>query len=196
MLVIQDTLISLDIVQTPFHCHLAVCRGACCTEGDFGAPVTGREMEELNQWRDVILNELDETSVTHIQDMGSFAYYEEAQTWGTACHDDGACVFLVRKPGSIPYCGIENAYREGKIPVNKPISCHLYPIRVTKNEISGFEAWNYDQWDICSSACSYGKENNMPVFRFVKDAIIRLKGQDFYEELEAAASHLNASHEP
>jgi len=123
MLVIQDTLISLDIVQTPFHCHLAVCRGACCTEGDFGAPVTGREMEELNQWRDVILNELDETSVTHIQDMGSFAYYEEAQTWGTACHDDGACVFLVRKPGSIPYCGIENGRRSAGG------SCKDFPVR-------------------------------------------------------------------
>ncbi|MCE2788412.1 MAG: DUF3109 family protein [Saprospiraceae bacterium] len=191
MLVIQDTLVSLDVVQTPFHCHLAVCKGACCTEGDYGAPVTAEEMRLYQEWKEVIQAELGLLSVQKIQQDGAFTYYEEAGQWGTTCHDDGACVFLFRGEDHISYCAIERAYQEGRIPVNKPISCHLYPIRVTRNDISGFEAWNYDEWDICSSACSLGKEKKTPLYRFVKEAIIRLKGQDFYDELEAAAIHID-----
>ena len=88
------------------------------------------------------------------------------------------------------HCGIEDAYNDRKITYKKPISCHLYPIRVQTNEPASFEAWNYDSWDICSAACTLGKKKSVPIYAFLKDAIIRYKGEDFYEELEHAVKHI------
>ena len=86
-------------------------------------------------------------------------------------------------------CGIEKAYNEGKIDFKKPLSCHLYPIRVNRNPELGFEAWNYDEWDICSAACSLGNELKVPIYKFLKEAIIRAKGEEFYDQLAEAAEH-------
>ena len=86
-------------------------------------------------------------------------------------------------------CNIEKLHSEGKIPFNKPISCHLYPLRISKNEISGFEAWNYDRWDICSAACTKGAKEKVPVYKFLENAIVRAKGESFFEELDAAAQY-------
>ena len=190
MIVIQDVLISEDIIEAQFHCNLAACKGACCWEGDYGAPVEDAEMEVIQHNLAAIQNNLSEASQKLISETGPFTYYKKAKVTGTTCHPDGACVFLIREPGGIAQCGIEKSYIDGKIDYRKPLSCHLYPIRVSRNEIVGFEAWNYDQWDICSAACVLGKEKRMPVYKFVKDAIIRYKGQDFYDELDAAAIHL------
>ena len=90
----------------------------------------------------------------------------------------------------IATCGIEQAYRAGKIDFKKPISCHLYPIRITRNEQTGFEAMNYDEWDICSAACQLGEKEQVPVYLFLKEPIERKYGKSFYEELDAAAKHL------
>ncbi len=192
MLIIKDTLVSLDIVENQFHCHLASCKGACCTEGDYGAPITQGEMALVEEWKEIILSALEPGSVKKIEEAGAFTFYAEPGKWGTSCLENGACVFLVKETSGISFCSIESLYNQGQIPFNKPISCHLYPIRITQNEISGFEAWNYDEWDICSPACSFGKTQNMPLYVFVKEAIIRAKGEAFYAELEAAATHLSA----
>lgn len=194
MLVIQDILISEEIIEEKFHCDLTACKGACCTEGDYGAPVDAKEMEYIHQYIDIIFSNLPERSVAKIKEDGTgFTYYKKPKVWGTICHDDGACVFLTTNELGISVCGIEKTWYEGKIPFQKPISCHLYPIRVSKNDIVGFEAWNYDRWDICAAACTKGKKEKVPLYRFVKDAVIRYKGQDFYDELEAAAKHLGES---
>ncbi|MBT8233919.1 MAG: DUF3109 family protein [Saprospiraceae bacterium] len=108
----------------------------------------------------------------------------------TSLMDDGACVFMGRNELGITFCGIEKAYYDGKIEFKKPISCHLYPIRVSKNEQTGFEALNYDKWDICSSACTNGKKQKIRIFEFAKEALIRQYGADFYEDLTNAAEHL------
>jgi len=99
---------------------------------------------------------------------------------------------MTRNELGIAMCGIEKVWREGKIPFQKPISCHLYPIRISSNEISGFEAWNYDRWEICAAACVHGKKESIPLHQFVKDAIIRKKGEAFFEELDAAALALKS----
>jgi len=190
MLIINDTLVSLDVVDSNFVCDLNACKGACCTEGDYGAPLKADEMDIITQYIDIIKDNLPVRSQNILETENGFTYYKEPKVWGTSCHDDGACIFLTKNELGIAICGIEKTYYEGKIPFKKPISCHLYPVRITKNEISGFEAWNYDRWDICSAACTKGDREKVPIYKFVKEAIIREKGQDFYDELDAAAEHM------
>ncbi|MBK9255987.1 MAG: DUF3109 family protein [Saprospiraceae bacterium] len=190
MVVVRDVLVANDVLDEQFHCNLNACKGACCWEGDFGAPLEDSEKDQITKEIENIIPFLEEGSQKMIREGGAFTYYQNPKLWGTSCHSDGACVFLVRKEGEIAQCGIEKAYKKGETTFRKPLSCHLYPIRVSKNEISGFEAWNYDRWDICNAACSLGKEKQIPVYRFVKDAIIRAKGQEFYDELDAAAQFL------
>lgn len=191
MLVIQDVLISDDIIEEKFFCDLSACKGACCTEGDYGAPVEQDEMEMINSYIDIIAENLPPESKKLLETNDGFTYYKEPKVWGTTCHTDGSCIFLTKNDLDISVCSIEKTWYEGKIPFQKPISCHLYPIRITQNDIAGFEAWNYDRWDICSAACKKGKKENMPIYQFVKDAVIRKKGQEFYDELKAAAEHFN-----
>jgi Fe-S-cluster containining protein len=190
MLVIGDVLVSDDLVKEKFVCDLHACKGACCTEGDYGAPVEHQEMETIKIYLDVISKNLPPASQEYLKNHDGFTFYKDPGVWGTSCHEDGACVFLTKNELGISVCGIEKTWYEGKIPFQKPISCHLYPVRIALNEISGFEAWNYDQWDICSAACTKGKKEKVPLYQFVKDAIIRKKGQDFFDEIHAAAEHL------
>lgn len=187
MLIIQDVIVSEELVTEKFICDLHACKGACCTEGDYGAPLEKNEMQLITQYADIIMDDLSEASKAIIGQNNGFEYYAEPKVWGTSCHEDGACVFLTTNELGISMCNIEKLHGEGKIPFNKPVSCHLYPLRVTKNEISGFEAWNYDRWDICSAACTKGAKEKVPVYKFLKNAIIRSKGESFFEELDAAA---------
>lgn len=188
MLWIDDVLLSDELTQRKFVCNLNACQGACCWEGDYGAPVDEEEKEQIRAWNEVVAGLLDEKGKKLLSKTGGFEYYEEASSWGTSLHADGACVYLIREEGGFAKCAIELAHSKGMIPVNKPLSCHLYPIRVTKNSESDFEAWNYDEWDICSAACSLGENLQIPVYEFLKDAIIRAKGKEFYDQIEAAAN--------
>ena len=190
MLIIQDTLISEEIVEEMFACDLNACKGACCVEGDYGAPLEEEEMKMLEKYKDIIIENLPENSKEYLQNNAGFELYKAYNIWATSCHEDGACVYMTRNELGIAMCGVEKTWREGKIPFQKPISCHLYPIRVSSNDIIGFEAWNYDRWDICSAACDRGKKESIPLYQFVKDAIIRKKGADFFDELDAAAKNL------
>jgi Fe-S-cluster containining protein len=192
MIVIQDVLISEEIIEEKFLCDLSVCKGACCTEGDYGAPVTNKEMEEIHSYLEIIKENLPFESRQKMEIDGSgFTFYPKPNIWGTTCHNSGACIFLTKNELGISLCGIEKTWHEKKIPFRKPISCHLYPIRISKNDIVGFEAWNYDQWDICSAACAKGEKEKLALFEFAKEAIIRAKGQDFYDELQAYVDHIN-----
>lgn len=189
MLVVQDVLLSEDIIEEKFVCDLNACKGVCCSAGDYGAPVEQAEMEMISKYLPQLESYLTDNSKDLMNQDGPFTYYTEPGVWGTSCHGGGDCVFLNRDQLGIGYCTIEKAQREGTVPVNKPISCHLYPIRITTNEIAGFEAWNYDRWDICKAACEKGKKEGVPLYQFVKDAIIRKKGEAFFEELDAAAEY-------
>lgn len=190
MIVIQDVLISDELIENKFVCNLNACKGACCWEGDFGAPADEDEIAQIQTYNEVIASFLPEVNQKLLMEDGGFTYYEEAEINGTTLLPDGSCVYLAKDDFGIATCSIEKAYKLGLIPVNKPISCHLYPIRVSKNEFSNFEAWNYDEWEICSAACSLGESLQVPVYQFLKESITRYKGQDFYDELVAAAKRI------
>jgi hypothetical protein len=157
--------------------------------GDFGAPLESAEILTIESNMDRILPELSKESQQKIENLGFHQWESEINSATTVLHDDGACVFMVRDESGIATCGIEKTYETGAIDFIKPISCHLYPIRVKKNRASGFEALNYDHWDICQPACSLGQALKMPLYQFVKDGLCRLYGTDFYDQLENAVKH-------
>lgn len=187
MIIVQNVLISEDIIKEYFHCNLNVCKGACCIEGDYGAPLLDEEIEIIDKILHIIQPLLDEDSAKFTHEHGYLEYHAEAGTNVTKCLDSGACVFLQKSLNGIGKCSFEVAWLSGITSFQKPLSCHLYPIRVSFNEITGFEIWNYDRWHICNSACSLGADNRIAVYEFLKDAIIRYKGHEFYEELDAVA---------
>ena len=191
MLMIDNVLVSDEVLESKFICALDKCKGACCYEGDFGAPLSQEEKQTLDEIYPKVKEFLDTASIDQIEKEGLYSYYKEMKSWGTSLMPDGACVFMTRDKNGIAACGIETAYKQGAVDFQKPISCHLYPIRVKTNIEQGFIAVNYDQWDICKAACSLGEKHKMPLFRFVKDALIRKFGESFYEQLEAAAEDLN-----
>lgn len=175
-----NTLISTEIFSTNFVCHLEKCKGACCVEGDRGAPLEISEIAPLEANLDNIKPFLDKKAIDMIESQG-FHEGIEIDDPATNCLDTGECVFAYRENGILG-CGIEKAESLGDIKVSKPISCHLYPIRIGK--AGDKETLNYHQWDICSAACSLGEELKVPLFRFLKTPLIRRYGAAWYTELE------------
>jgi len=190
MLIVQDKLISNDVLERKFICNLNACKGACCWEGDIGAPLEEEELTVLEKIYDKVSPFLNEKGKKAIEEQGKYTYYKQPQEYGTPLIDNGACAYMTKDELGMAKCGIEQAFLAGEIEFKKPISCHLYPIRVNKDERVLFEALNYDEWDICSAACELGEKEQVPVYQFLKEALIRKYGKDFYEELEAAAQHL------
>ena len=126
-----------------------------------------------------------------IEEQGVAVYVPEEREYGTTLIDNAACAYLIYEGNGIAKCGIEKAYEAGVINFPKPISCHLYPIRVEQLKNSSFQRLDYDRWDICSAACSKGKELGVPVYKFLKNPLIRKYGADFYEQMEHMAEHLD-----
>jgi hypothetical protein len=189
MLVVNDVLVSDEVVQEHFICDLDACKGACCWEGDFGAPLEQAELHILDDIYDSIKDFLTSDGRAAIEAQGKYTYYNEMDGYGTPLINGGACAYLTYDHEGIAKCGIEIAHRAGVTDFIKPISCHLYPIRV-KSEVAGFEGLNYERWHICSAACTLGKKEKMPVYVFLKEALVRKYGDEFYAELCAAASVL------
>lgn len=190
MLVIQEVLISDDIIEAQFLCNLQACKGACCWEGDWGAPLETEELQTLERIYEDVKPFLTRAGIAAIEANGPFTFFEDARDYGTTLQPDGACAYMTYDEQGVAKCGIEQAYLAGATDFKKPISCHLYPIRVHHNRKQGFEALNYDRWDICSAACERGRKEQLPLYRFVREALVRKYGEAFYEELDAAARHL------
>ncbi len=190
MIIVQDKLVSDELVEEQFICNLSACKGACCWEGDSGAPLEAAELPILDSIFEKVKPFLSPAGIQTIEQQGTYVWFDEAEEYGTPLVDNGPCAYMTLGAGGTAQCGIEAAYRAGVIDFQKPISCHLYPIRVEKNEELGFEALNYHRWDICSAACELGRKEQMPVYRFLRDAIVRKYGQEFYEELDGAAEFL------
>lgn len=183
MINIDDKLISDDVVKKQFVCNLDKCKGACCWEGDYGAPLEPEEIELIDNHLQTIKEVLPQRSRGYIDLNPYHKTYGKEEFTGTALHEDGSCVFLTYD-GPVAKCGIEKTFHEGKQPLRKPISCHLYPIRVKKDPHTGIQLVNYDQWDICSAACKLGEELKVPVYEFAREALIRKYGEEFYEQLD------------
>ena len=163
MIEIEDKIISDDLFEKKFVCDLQKCKGVCCVEGDSGAPLTKKEILEIDKNISKIKTEMSPTGLS-ILEKKDFFYVDSDGDQVTSLINDKECVFVVYDQNKIAKCSIESAFRKNKINFNKPISCHLYPIRVKKYK--NFQAINVDSWHICQPACKCGTELNVPVFKF------------------------------
>ncbi len=191
MHLIEDILVSDDVLTEAFACDLEACKGACCWKGDFGAPLDLEEVETLQRILPEIQRFLSPAGLSVIQSEGTSVYFEDLGKPGTPLIDGGPCAYLTFDRLGVAQCGIEKAWEAGETQFRKPISCHLYPIRVLGHPAAGYEALNYERWEICSAACSRGKQTRMPLYVFAREALVRKYGTSFYEALAAAAAHLS-----
>lgn len=189
MFLIDDILVSDDILERKFCCDIQACKGACCVEGAFGAPLEEEEREVLRKILPVVRPLLDESSRQTVDEQGTDTYYPGMNDYGTTLRPDGACALAVFDENGMASCGVEKAWEAGNTDFRKPLSCQLYPIRVFKNRELGYTALNFDEWEICKPAVKKGNELGLPVLFFLKDALVRGYGTAFFEALEAAWRH-------
>ena len=185
MIIIDDKYISDEVVEEQFVCNLGACKGACCVAGDCGAPLDKDEVKTLKKIYPKIKSYLRPEGIAEIEVTGTNTIDDE-YGYVTPIVNNGICAYASIDEHGVVGCGIEKAYKDGVIDYKKPISCHLYPIRITKYD--SFEAVNYDRWDICKPACKNGKSLKVPVYRFLREAIIRKYGEDFYKVLDKIAT--------
>lgn len=181
MILVGKAVLSDDVKENFFVCDLDKCKGACCVEGDAGAPLEEEEIGILDEIYPQVKSYLTEEGIETIERQGTWVYDQDGDKVTPTIGDNGACAYALTDERGILKCGIEQAYREGKVAFKKPISCHLYPIRVTKYD--DFEALNYDRWDICDAACALGGSLGVPIYKFLKEPLIRKYGEDWYAEL-------------
>ncbi len=184
MFQVGKALIAEDVLKEEFVCNLSACRGACCVEGDGGAPLDQDEVEIIEKNLDAIKPFLRKEGLEVIDKEG-FWYMDTDGEKLTSLVNDKECAFVTYDERGITKCGIEEAHLDGKTDFKKPISCHLYPIRL--KEYENFVAVNYHQWEICEAACFNGKELNVEVYKFLKEPLIRKFGKDWYDELAELA---------
>ncbi len=191
MIAIENILISDEIVNEQFVCDLNKCKGGCCVDGDAGAPLNKDELAKINEVYESVLPYLNEESKKELERQGKYVYDNEFG-WVTPTIESKICVYGITDKKGIVKCGIEQAYNDGKVQWKKPISCHLFPIRITQSGNTKTDYVNYEpREDLCSAACTLGEKLKVPVYVFLKDALTRKYGTEFYETLEATAKHLN-----
>lgn len=178
---VKDKVVSTQIFERKFVCDLNACKGACCVEGDSGAPLTVEEISLIEDELDAIIPYMREEGIKAIDEQGVF-YMDQDNEPVTTLINGAECAFVYFDEKQTALCAIEKANREGKTKFKKPISCHLYPIRVKK--FHDFTALSYNEWHICKPACECGDKLDVPVFRFLKEPIIRAFGDEFFRELE------------
>ncbi|MFS4416138.1 DUF3109 family protein [Maribacter sp. 2307ULW6-5] len=183
MFQIGKAIVSEEIIENDFVCNLSACKGACCVDGDAGAPLEEGETEILVDIYHKVKPFLRQEGIAVIEDKGAFVKGEDGE-WETPLVNGSECAYVVFD-GAVAKCGIEEAYNQGAISWKKPVSCHLYPVRI--KEYTELTAVNYHKWQICDPACGLGAALQVPVYRFVKEALIRKFGAEWYQELETAA---------
>lgn len=189
MLEIQNSLVSLDLAEQFFCCDLDSCLGECCIEGDAGAPITEEEKQKIEEILPEIYDELLPAAKREI-DSNGVAYIDEEGDLVTSIIDGRNCVFTCYEAGGMCHCAIERAYRQGRIDFCKPVSCHLYPLRLT--EYPTFTAVNYHRWKICKCAELLGRKNGVRLYQFLKGPLERRFGKEWYAELcEACEAYLS-----
>ena len=180
MFLIQNTLVSLDVLEKEFCCDLDKCRGCCCIEGDAGAPLTDDEEQKIREILPILLPDMTKEARAVVEAQG-LSYLDPSGEKVTSIVNDKDCVFARTDHNGWCYCLIEKAYNAGKIDFKKPISCHLYPIRL--NHVGDMIGVEYHRWDICHCARVLGKKLHLPIYQFLKEPLIRRFGQEWYDEL-------------
>ena len=180
MIVIDKTILSDDIVENHFVCNLNSCKGGCCVEGDLGAPLEEEEMAVIDRIYDKIEPFLTEAGRQAIRQQGRYVLDEDKE-YSTPTINGKECAYANYDERGILRCSFEQAYQEGLSDFRKPISCHLYPIRITRYD--SYDALNYDRWEICLPACELGKKLKIPLYKFCRDALVRKYGKVWYDKL-------------
>ncbi len=187
---LDNTIVSDEILENEFVCNLDACKGACCIDGDAGAPLEDSETEILVDIYADVRPFLREEGIKAIEEQGAFVKGEDGE-WETPLINKEECAYVIYSEKGIAKCGIEEAYNNGATSWRKPISCHLYPVRTRDYE--SFTAVNYHKWEICDPACTLGIELSVPIYIFVKEALIRKFGESWYKELELIAKEKKAT---
>ena len=191
MIAIDNILVADAVISEQFVCDLSKCKGACCVDGDAGAPLENDELDKLNEVYDAVLPYLNETSKKELERQGRYVYDRE-YGWVTPTINSKVCVYGIHDKDGVVKCGIEQAYIDGKVKWKKPISCHLFPVITKESKRSNDVYVNYEpREDHCKAACTFGKKLKVPVYVFLKEALTRRFGKKFYAALEATAQHLN-----
>lgn len=192
MIAIDNVLLSDQIIKDQFVCDLTSCKGACCVDGDAGAPLDKKELKKIDEVFAEVLPYLRPEGIDEINKHGRYVYDKE-YGWVTPTINSSICVYGIYDANGIVKCGIEQAYLDGKVKWKKPISCHLFPVIVKKSSDGITEYANYEpREDHCKAACTLGKKLKVPVYKFLKEPLVRKFGKDFYEALDATAEHLKS----
>ena len=191
MIAIDHVLLSDEVVEEQFVCDLNSCKGGCCVDGDCGAPLTKDEAGIIADIYPVVKPYLSQEYIDEIEKQGTHTMDDEFG-YVTPTVNGGICVYAYTDEVGIVKCAIEKAWKDGKVDFQKPISCHLFPIRITEHP--GYEAVNYEpRKKLCKPACKLGKQLKVPVYKFLKSSIIRKYGEEFYEALDAVAVKMKNS---
>lgn len=190
MIAIEHVLVSDEIINEAFVCDLNACKGACCVDGDAGAPLEPSELKKMDEVFDQVVPYLAQESIDEINRQGRYIFDKEFG-WVTPTINGAICVYGIKDEKGIVKCGIEQAYLDGKVKWKKPISCHLFPVIVKKSNDGITEYANYHpRQDHCKAACQLGKKLKVPVYKFLREPLTRKFGETFYDALEATAQHL------
>jgi hypothetical protein len=180
MLVVGNSIVSEDIKDIKFCCNISLCKGMCCIEGDYGAPITKQEKKIIKDNLNSILPYLNDVEKKEIKEKNFFDFDNDNELC-TRIINGKDCVFVTKNEKGIPICAIQKAYMDKKISFIKPISCHLYPLRI--QDYDGFSTVNYQMWDVCKTALLEGEKKDVPLYKFLKEPLIRRFGEKWYKEL-------------
>ena len=184
MFQLDNTLVSEELLEAHFCCDLQACKGACCVAGEAGAPLDKEEVSLLEELYPKISTFLNDEGRKAIAQQGTSLVAADGSL-ETPLVDGKECAYTTFDSRGVAHCGIEQAHKAGAIDWQKPISCHLYPVRV--QHYSTFTAVNYHRWQICHAACDLGAKNKLPIYQFVKEALVRKFGQPWFDALEQTA---------
>jgi hypothetical protein len=186
MIAIDKTLVSEDLLERKFVCDLNACKGACCVAGESGAPLDRDELEILEGITPKVKPFMTRKGLKAVEKSGPYVVDSDGDYTTTLVAPMAECAFVYFDENKIAKCAIEKAYNEGVISWKKPISCHLYPVRISKYK--GYDAVNYHRWEVCKPACECGKKLDVPVYKFLKEPLIRKYGKEWFRQLERSAA--------
>ncbi|MBT2160475.1 DUF3109 family protein [Zobellia barbeyronii] len=184
MFQLGNTIVSEEIIEKDFLCNISACKGQCCIDGNAGAPLEEKETEIIVDIYSKVKPFLRKEGIDAIEEQGAFVKGDDGE-WETPLVNNSECAYVIFSDNGTAKCGIEEAYNQGAVKWKKPVSCHLYPVRI--REYTELTAVNYHKWSICDPACALGDELKVPIYKFVKEALIRKFGEAWYKELEQVA---------
>ncbi len=185
MIAIDNTLVSEYLLEKKFLCDLAACKGECCVAGDSGAPLEKEELEILDEIYPKVKPYMNKKGIKAVEAAGTHVIDTDGEYTTTLVAPGAECAFVIFDEKNIAKCAIEQAFNDGAIKWQKPISCHLYPVRITPYK--NYDAVNYHRWEVCKPACECGAKLDVPLYKFLKTPLIRKYGKNWYKQLELAA---------